>query len=153
RPGRALREGSIVSAHANVFDDLQANIVRSAKLRCARYEMFRIQDVEALKSFLLAHRDLVSTESPAVRVAPKVTLGLTFPGLVALGLSEDRQELLPESFVEGMASRAQILGDVGRSAPECWEGRFGTGAIHGVVMVGSPAADSRALARLWHRHV
>ena len=39
----------------------------------------------------------------------------------------------PEPFQQGMAQRADILGDTGVAAPECWEGYLGTREVHGVL--------------------
>ncbi|MCH9680844.1 MAG: Dyp-type peroxidase [Deltaproteobacteria bacterium] len=47
-----------------------------------------------------------------------LNLGLSPVGLTALGQDIDG---FPAAFVDGMASRAKILGDIGDSAPEHWE--------------------------------
>ena len=49
-----------------------------------------------------------------------VQIGLTAPGLAALGLPPDALESFPPAFLEGMAARARILGDSGETAPEHW---------------------------------
>ena len=48
------------------------------------------------------------------------------------------------SSAAGMAARAELLGDVGESAPEHWEAPFGRGEIHVLVMIS--AQDPAALA-------
>ena len=54
---------------------------------------------------------------------PESTLNLsfTYTGLAALGVEEALLATFPEDFREGMAARAEFLGDVGESAPEHWE--------------------------------
>ena len=62
-----------------------------------------------------------------------LNIGLTWPGLVALGL----EELVPTlsfksfgAFIEGAARRAKSVGDTGASSPQNWVGGFGSGDDH-----------------------
>ena len=48
-------------------------------------------------------------------------LAITFPGLRALGVPEQRLALLPQEFQDGMEARAGVLGDVRRNHPRHWE--------------------------------
>ena len=66
-------------------------------------------------------------------------------GLAALGVPEAVLDSFPEEFREGMAARAERLGDRGPSAPEHWEPGLGTGEAH--VLVTVYAADERAARR------
>ena len=50
----------------------------------------------------------------------QMTLALSFPGLVALGLPPSRRASLPREFVEGMEARAGLLGDVRGNHPQAW---------------------------------
>jgi Dyp-type peroxidase family len=50
-----------------------------------------------------------------------LNIGFTYAGLRALGLPTRTLSLLPEEFIDGMSRRAEILGDVGPSAPGAWE--------------------------------
>lgn len=56
-------------------------------------------------------------------VKPKVTLnvGFTLYGLHALGVPVSTLRMMPAEFIEGMATRSKILGDVGDSAPGQWD--------------------------------
>ena len=49
-----------------------------------------------------------------------VTLALTWNGLRALGVDDESLASFPDEFREGMAARADILGDTGAAAPEHW---------------------------------
>lgn len=66
-----------------------------------------------------------------------ISFAFTFPGLRALRIDKDTLASFPDAFKEGMAARAGRLGDVGRSAPENWEGEFGLGSLHGFFTGGS----------------
>lgn len=50
-----------------------------------------------------------------------VNLAVTWRGMKVLGLPDEALETFPEEFRDGMATRADILGDEGASAPESWE--------------------------------
>ena len=50
-----------------------------------------------------------------------INIGFTFHGLRALGLPTRTLQHLPAEFIEGMAARAHILGDIGDSAPANWD--------------------------------
>jgi deferrochelatase/peroxidase EfeB len=62
-----------------------------------------------------------------------LNLGMTWPGLVALGL-KDRVPTLSfksfNAFIAGAAERADLVGDVGAGGPKNWIGGFGTGNDH-----------------------
>lgn len=61
-----------------------------------------------------------SVRNPALRL----NVGFTWEGLQALGLDATVLQSFPAEFREGMALRADILGDAGSSAPANWTGTF-----------------------------
>jgi deferrochelatase/peroxidase EfeB len=82
-----------------------------------------------------------------------LNLGITWPGLVALGI----RDLAPtvsfrsfSAFTAGAAARANLVGDTGPSAPEHWIGGFGTGSDHVLVTLHalSPEAMTAYSGRL-----
>ena len=65
-----------------------------------------------------------------------LNIGITWAGLVALEISERVPNLSFKSFgafTEGAARRAELVGDVGASAPQNWSGGFGEGHDHVLV--------------------
>lgn len=79
------------------------------------------------------------------------TLSFTFNGLKALGVNGDTLRTFPETFQQGMAARAHLLGDNGDSAPENWHGALGDRRVHALLMLSSPqliARDARERAKL-----
>jgi Dyp-type peroxidase family len=73
-----------------------------------------------------------------------INVAFSFAGLKALGLSDRSLDAFPPEFRGGMAARADVLGDIGDSAPEKWEDPFRDGSGHVMVMVS--AKDPTALA-------
>lgn len=70
---------------------------------------------------------------------PKVTFNVafTFRGLHALGLPVRTLQRLPDEFIDGMAARASVLGDVGPNAPGRWDDAWRPGGpeVHGAVFM------------------
>jgi Dyp-type peroxidase family len=69
------------------------------------------------------------------------TVAFTYHGLKALGVPEDSLESFAPEFRQGMAARAEELGDVGESAPSNWEKPLGTSDVHVAISVLSPDAE------------
>lgn len=66
-----------------------------------------------------------------------ITIAFSFAGLRKLGVDRTTLASFPDAFKEGMAARADRLGDVGASAPENWEGELGLSSVHGYFTGGS----------------
>jgi deferrochelatase/peroxidase EfeB len=66
-----------------------------------------------------------------------ITMAFSYSGLGTLKIDESMLASFPEAFRQGMAARARRLGDVGRSAPEYWEGELGLNSVHGYFTGGS----------------
>ena len=122
--------------------DIQGNIINGysrSGMPKARHFFLHINDVRGGRRFVDAVIPKVTTSvrwapdappagrndaASAVAVAkPKVTLniGFTFFGLYALGVPTITLREMPAEFIDGMAKRASLLGDVGASAPEKWD--------------------------------
>ena len=150
-------------AHERFFvspNDIQENIVRSARAQVAAYAFFSIADVTKFRDFVRGRcsgtgsslrspgtepADLIDAlKSADVRVVPErergkphvgLTLAFTWSGLQELKVDPVTLETFPEPFKEGMAARAHLLGDSGESAPSAWEGWLGNRNIHGMMGV------------------
>jgi hypothetical protein len=59
--------------------------------------------------------------------------GTSFAGLEAIGVPAESLATFPSEFQQGMAARADYIGDVGESAPENWEAPLGSKDVHVVV--------------------
>ncbi len=89
----------------------------------------------------------------AVVDALPINLAFTHTGLQALQLDETTLKSFPDVFKEGMAARADRLGDTGASAPENWEGELGSRSVHGYFSGGFQAEDkeNRVPEKYWRR--
>jgi deferrochelatase/peroxidase EfeB len=117
--------------------DIQGNILRGYHAANARHLAVNIPQGGDGRALL---RDLLSPEPPCVSTAEEwearrrpdhlLNLGLTWPGLRALGVPASALNAFPDAFKQGAATRATApdadgiagvgLGDVGESAPESW---------------------------------
>ncbi|MFF8996451.1 Dyp-type peroxidase [Streptomyces achromogenes] len=73
-----------------------------------------------------------------------VAVAFTYPGLKALGVPQESLDSFPRAFREGMAARAELIGDVGENAPAHWEAPFGTGDVH--IALSALSSDAAHLA-------
>ena len=105
-----------------------------------KYVLIRIDDPRAGRELL---RRLIPSLTPATDSAHAyqkawVGVALTFQGLKALGVPQSSLDSFPIEFQQGMAARAEKLGDVGESAPENWEKPLGTPDVHVGISALSP---------------
>jgi Dyp-type peroxidase family len=120
-----------VSAADIDLADIQGNVLRGYTFPSAAYLFLRIDDVARARALLtraLAH--VATAQSWQSAPTSAVQIAFTYAGLQALGVPSQTLASFPDEFREGMAARADRLGDRGPSAPEHWDAGFGTGEIH-----------------------
>jgi Dyp-type peroxidase family len=102
--------------------DVQGNVLRPFAYPLAAYAFLSVGDVDAARAWLRSLLPSVTTAQPWAE-KPEVTrtLAFTCAGLRALGVGPDVLRSFPAAFVEGMAARADVLGDTGPSAPTHWD--------------------------------
>jgi Dyp-type peroxidase family len=132
-------QGDILRAYGNAYDHTSYAFVR---IGCEP------EQARAWFSGLLAH---VTTAAPWAR-KPLTTLNvaLTASGLAALGVGDAAIGSFADEFRQGMAARAQLLGDAGPSAPREWEPGLGTGDAHVLLTINAQEAEDhrRALGKM-----
>ncbi|MFL4909792.1 Dyp-type peroxidase [Streptomyces sp. MMS24-I2-30] len=69
-----------------------------------------------------------------------LSVALSHSGLRAVGVPQASLDTFPEAFREGMAARAERLGDTGESSPEHWDAPLGSRDVHLAVSVFAPDA-------------
>jgi len=132
-----------VSAATLELADLQGGILRGYGFGFARYLLVRTAGGQAARDWLGALAAQVTSAEPWQRGKPQVAVNvaLTAPGLEAAGAALDG---FPRDFREGMAARADRLGDDGHNAPPAWQDGLG-GAGEGHVLVWLHAREEAAL--------
>lgn len=114
--------------------DIQGNVLKTYarhQFSYARYVFYGIRDAAQGRRFILDLIPLITTAAPWERPGdddeelPKppatTNIAFTYHGLKRLDLPEVSLHSFPEDFSMGMRERHDILGDVGKSAPENWD--------------------------------
>jgi Dyp-type peroxidase family len=145
RPRRLPRRRQVEAALD--LADLQGNLLRGYTHPVSAYVFVRVADAARGREWLRGLVDRVTSAQPWTGAAPEHTLNLalTAAGLTALGVPAGVLATFPEAFRDGMAARAELLGDRGDSAPSRWDAGFGTGDAH--VLVSLYGAGAEALER------
>jgi Dyp-type peroxidase family len=130
-PKRKLEQADINLA------DIQGNVLRGYTYPCAAYLFLRIDDPAKARALMGRMLPQISTAEPWQDGPPPTALhvALTYSGLQAVGVPQEILDTFPDEFREGMAARAEHLGDRGPSAPANWEPGLGTGDAHVLVTV------------------
>jgi Dyp-type peroxidase family len=105
-----------------------------------RYLLLRVDDPAQGRELVRRLHDLLRREqqSPPDEPLAWVTVAFTHAGLRALGVPRSSLDSFPREFREGMAARAEELGDEGESRPELWEPPLGTPDVHVAIAVLAP---------------
>src|SRR5512147_120597 len=126
------------------LDDIQSGVLRPRPTPyAATYILLRIDDRNAGRELMRRVSTVVTSAADAASpplVDTWVSVALTYQGLKALGLPQESLDSFAWEFRQGMAARANELGDTGKSSPEHWEKPLGTPNVHVVVVAVSPDA-------------
>ena len=121
------------------FDDIQHLLLTRAPALTARYEFLSFRDGAGARAWVSAIKETIHSAASMRAGVDKdkrwVTAAFTWNGLRALGLDEASLESFPEEFKQGMAARAEMLGDTGMHAPEHWVGGLASPDLHAIVIL------------------
>jgi Dyp-type peroxidase family len=116
--------------------DVQGNVLRGYTYPTAAYIFLRVDDVARGKALLDRMLSRITTGEQWEEPPPAaIQVAFTYAGLERLGVPPETLASFPEAFREGMAARADRLGDRGPAAPSSWESGLGTGEAHVLVTV------------------
>lgn len=157
--GTSASEGDSASSGKAALDlrDIQGIILRGYKMPIVRHFLLRVgvpaqarkalgrlvggdeADVPQITTAQEWQVGFVPGPGDDVKDRPRnkpdycLNVGITWAGLIALEI-KDRVPALSfksfEAFTAGAAARAELIGDIGASAPQNWVGGFGTGSDH-----------------------
>ena len=131
------------------LDDIQAGaLYERPSPYVGTYLLLCVRDREDGRE-LVRRLHLIVNHAGAVGAADdtSLTVAFTFHGLKALGVPQASLDSFAPEFRQGMAARAEILGDVGESGPDRWEEPLGSADVHvAVAVLSSDEARLRAVA-------
>jgi deferrochelatase/peroxidase EfeB len=125
------------------LDDIQSGALHERPSPyVGTYLLLRIDDRAAGRA--LVRRLLPLLDSGVPTSEPEndawITVAFTYQGLKALGVPQDSLDSFAPEFQQGMAARADLLGDVGESSPAHWEAPLGASDVHVALAALSPDA-------------
>jgi len=139
------------------FDDIQHILLTRAPALTGRYEFLRFRTAAAGREWLARMLDTVQSAQAASETLDAhkrwVSVAFTWNGLRALGVDETSLASFPEEFRQGMAARAEMLGDTGSNHPEHWLGGLASPDLHAIVILFAQDAAERDRCRTMHDEV
>jgi Dyp-type peroxidase family len=122
---------------------IQGIVLRGYRMPLGSYLLLTFGDPGPGRAWIRAVAPEVTTAAPwDAKPDAVITVGLSAHGLRALEVPDEVLASFPESFLAGMAARADALGDTALSAPEHWQGGFGTEAIHAAVLISATTPEA-----------
>jgi len=121
------------------LDDIQHILLTRTPALTGRYDFLTFRSPAGgrawLQGILGTVRSAAAVRSTVDQDTRWVTVAFTWNGLRALGVDEASLASFPEEFREGMAARAQALGDTGANAPEHWVGDLASPELHAIAIL------------------
>jgi Dyp-type peroxidase family len=134
-----------MSGSALELDDIQSGVLRPRPSPyAATYVLLRIDEPRAGRELMRRLHSVVASAAHPTSPAGNtwVSVALSFQGLRALGVPQASLDSFSPEFQQGMAARAEFLGDTGESNPEHWEKPLGSADVHVVVTALSPDKEN-----------
>jgi Dyp-type peroxidase family len=134
-------QGDILRAYGNDYD-------------CTSYAFVGIEcppaQGRAWFSGLIDHVTTAAPWTPGEKPLTTLNVAVTAAGLRALGVSEQVVDSFSKEFRQGMASRSELLGDVGSSDPATWDAGLGSGDAHVLLTINARRTSDhqRALGKM-----
>jgi Dyp-type peroxidase family len=132
--------------------DIQSGVLRHRQTPyAATYLGVRIDDRGDGHELLRRLTPAVASAADATDSASDawIMVALSYHGLKALGVPEASLDSFSPAFRQGMAARADELGDLAENAPEHWEKPLGTSDFH--LAIAATASDQPRLERVLER--
>jgi Dyp-type peroxidase family len=121
------------------FDDIQHILLTRAPALTGRYEFLSFRNRASGHAWLAAIMDKVHSAKAMRESVDKenrwITVAFTCNGLRALGVDDASVATFPQEFREGMAARAQVLGDTGANEPANWVDKTASADLHAIAIL------------------
>jgi Dyp-type peroxidase family len=121
------------------LDDIQHILLTRTPAMTGRYEFLSFDDPFGGRAWLSELLDRVQSAADVRATMDSsqrwITLAFTWNGLRALGVPEESLATFPAEFREGMAARADILGDIGANHPDNWVGGLAGDDLHAIAIL------------------
>ena len=121
------------------LDDIQAGaLFERPSPYVGTYLLLSIRDRHDGRELVRRLHRILDAAAAGEALETSLTVAFTYHGLKALGVPQTSLDSFAPEFREGMAARAEILGDIGESGPDRWEKPLGSAEVHVAIAVLSP---------------
>jgi Dyp-type peroxidase family len=121
------------------LDDIQHILLTRTPALTGRYEFLSFQDGAGGREWLSGILDKVASAAEVKASVDRerrwITAAFTWNGLRALGVDDASLATFPGEFKQGMAARAEVLGDTGANHPDHWLGGLAGPDLHAIVIL------------------
>ncbi|HXV20186.1 MAG TPA: hypothetical protein VD811_04225 [Desulfuromonadales bacterium] len=139
------------------FEDIQHILLTRVPALTGRYEFLTFRSIAGARAWLAEILGTVQSSAEVRGSVEKdrrwVTVAFTWSGLRALGVDEASLATFPEEFKQGMAARAEILGDTGANHPDHWVGGLADPGLHAIVILFARDDAERERCRREHERL
>lgn len=136
------------------FDDIQHILLTRTPALSGRYEFLSFRNAAGGRAWLT---EILKTTQSAAEVQASVekdkrwvTVAFTWNGLRALGVDEASLSTFPEEYKQGMAARAEVLGDTSANHPDKWLGGLASPDLHAIVILFARDSTERGRCQAEH---
>src|SRR5436305_10697716 len=136
------------------LDEIQHFLLARPRALAARYGFLTFRQPAGGRAWLSGIIDKVGTGqvvgSGGATDSRWVTVAFTWNGLRALGVPEASLATFPEESRQGMAARAEVLGDTGANHPDHWVGGLASPSLHAIAILFARDRAERERCRSEH---
>lgn len=129
---------------------IQGIVLRGYRMPFGTYLYLKVADAAAGREWVAQITEQVTTAAPwESKPATALNIAFTAAGLHALDVPDGVVASFSTPFVQGMAARADSLGDHGTSAPRHWQDGLGGPDVHVLVMLSALTAKGLSRHERW----
>lgn len=136
------------------LDDIQHILLTRVPSLTGRYEFLSFRQAAAGREWLKALSGTVRSTADVRAATDKdkrwVTVAFTWNGLRTLGVDEASLATFPAEFKQGMAARADVLGDQGANHPDNWIDKTNSPDLHAIAILFARDATERQRCQTEH---
>ena len=137
------------------FDDIQYIVMTRVPALTGRYAFLSFRQPAQGRAWLAGILDKVASVRQARESIEReqrwVSVAFTWQGLRALGVDEPSLATFPDEFRQGMATRAEVLGDTGGNSPDKWVGGLARADLHAIAILFARNAAEHELVTREHQ--
>jgi len=126
-------------------EDIQHYLLTRPNATIAQYNFITFKNAISGRNWIGELTEIIGTVKGVMNASESdmrwVTLALTFNGLRILGVDEESLATFPEPFKQGMAARAEMLGDTGDNHPDNWQDKITSPDLHATVILFAKTRD------------